>query len=123
MELLKQATLLLSVGVEAATALVSGLAAIEATVRALLLFLPGRMVASEPDAKEAVRLRLGRWLTGHGTRAGTRGRHPANRAGSHLNRDRTAECHRRVKHGAQLLPATEISKAEVRRNGVLAVKP
>jgi len=62
MNLLKQATLLLSVGVEAATALVSGIATIEAPLRALLLFLPGRMVAGEPDAKEAVCLRLGRWL-------------------------------------------------------------
>ena len=62
MDLLKQATLLLAAGVEAAAALVIGLAAIEATLRALLLFLPGRAVAGEPDAKEAVRLRLGRWL-------------------------------------------------------------
>ncbi len=64
MELLKQATLLLAAGVEAAAALVIGLAAVEATLRALLLFVPGRMAAAaeESDAKEAVRLKLGRWL-------------------------------------------------------------
>lgn len=62
MELLKQATLILAAGVEAAAALVIGLAAIEATMQALLLFLPSRTVAGGPDAKEAVRLRLGRWL-------------------------------------------------------------
>ena len=42
--------------------LVIGLAAIEATLRALLLFLPHRDSAGMPDLKEAVRLRLGRWL-------------------------------------------------------------
>lgn len=62
MDLLKQATLLLAAGVEAAAAVVIGLAAIEATLRALVLFIPGRVVAGESDAKEAVRLRLGRWL-------------------------------------------------------------
>ncbi|MGI4796110.1 MAG: DUF1622 domain-containing protein [Janthinobacterium lividum] len=62
MDLLKQATLVLAAGVEAAAALVIGLAAIEATIRALLLFVPGRLTVGEPDAKEAVRLRLGRWL-------------------------------------------------------------
>lgn len=62
MDWLKAATLLLAAGVEAAAALVIGLAAIEATLRALLLFIPGRIIAGEPDAKEAVRLRLGRWL-------------------------------------------------------------
>ena len=62
MDLLKTATLLLSAGVEAGAALVIGLAAIEATLRALLLFLPGRVRAGGADAREAVRLRLGRWL-------------------------------------------------------------
>ena len=62
MDWLKQATLLLAAGVEAAAALVIGLAAIEATLRALVLFVPGQVRAGEPDAKEAVRLRLGRWL-------------------------------------------------------------
>ncbi len=62
METLKQATLFLAAGVEGAAALIIGLAAIEATLRALALFVPGRVVAGEPDAKEAVRLKLGRWL-------------------------------------------------------------
>ena len=62
MELLKQATLWLAAGVEGAAALVIGLAAIEAFLRALLLFIPGRLTSDEPDAKEAVRLKLGRWL-------------------------------------------------------------
>lgn len=62
MELLKQATLWLAAGVEAAAALVIGLAAIEAFLRALVLFIPGHLASDEPDAKEAVRLKLGRWL-------------------------------------------------------------
>lgn len=66
MEFFKQLTLWLASGVEAAAAIVIGLAAIEATVGSLLLFLPGRRGAAVPgsgqDAKEAVRLRLGRWL-------------------------------------------------------------
>ena len=62
MELLKAATLVLAAGIEGAGAVVIGLAAIEAFLRALLLFVPGRHVVGEPDAKEAVRLRLGRWL-------------------------------------------------------------
>lgn len=62
MDLLKQTTLLLAAGVEAAAALVIGLAAIEATLRALLLFIPRQVIIGESDAKEAVRLRLGRWL-------------------------------------------------------------
>ncbi len=62
MELLKLATLWLAAGVEAAAALVIGLAAIEAFLRALTLFVPGRLGWDEPDAKEAVRLKLGRWL-------------------------------------------------------------
>lgn len=62
MDLLKTATLILAAGIEGAGALVIGLAALEAVVRALVLFVPGQDVAGEPDAKEAVRLRLGRWL-------------------------------------------------------------
>ena len=62
MDLLKSATLWLAAGVEAAAALVIGLAAIEAFLRALILFVPRRTTIGEPDAKEAVRLKLGRWL-------------------------------------------------------------
>lgn len=61
-ELLKEATLWLAAGVEAGAALVIGLAAIEAFLRALYLFVPRKAVPGEPDAKEAVRLKLGRWL-------------------------------------------------------------
>jgi uncharacterized membrane protein len=61
MEMLKTATLLLAAGVEAAAALVIGLAAIEATLRALSLFIPNRQ-RDGSDAKETVRLKLGRWL-------------------------------------------------------------
>jgi uncharacterized membrane protein len=65
-EFFKSLTLYLASGTEAAAAIVIGLAAIEATIRALLLFLPNR-TASGPhdpshDAKEVVRLKLGRWL-------------------------------------------------------------
>ena len=62
MDSLKTATLLLAAGVEAGAAIVIGLAAIEALFRSLLLFIPRPVIEGEPDAKEAVRLRLGRWL-------------------------------------------------------------
>ncbi len=66
MEILKQLTIWLASGVEAAAAVLIGLAAAEATFRSLLLFLPGSAsgpaAAPHQDAKEAVRLRLGRWL-------------------------------------------------------------
>ena len=66
MDILKQLTIWLASGVETAAAVLIGLAAVEATWRSLLLFVPGRdafHAAGHPqDAKEAVRLRLGRWL-------------------------------------------------------------
>lgn len=73
MDILKQLTIWLASGVEAAAAVLIGLAAIEATLRSLLLFLPSRdpgtagrhsgyAAGPHQDAKEAVRLRLGRWL-------------------------------------------------------------
>ncbi len=49
-DLLKSATLWLAAGVEAAAALVIGLAAIEAFLGALLLFVPHRETIGEPDA-------------------------------------------------------------------------
>lgn len=62
MDALKMATLYLAAGVEAAGAIVIGLAAIEAFVRALVIFLPHRAALIVTDEKELVRLRLGRWL-------------------------------------------------------------
>lgn len=68
MELLKQITLWLASGTEAAAALVIALAAIEATVRSLALFArrsarePGGTDGTGHDAKEEIRLKLGRWL-------------------------------------------------------------
>jgi len=66
MDLLKQMTIWLASGVEAAAAVLIGLAAIEATLRSLLLFVPSRdpdpVGGHHQDAKEEVRLRLGRWL-------------------------------------------------------------
>ncbi len=59
---LKDGTLLFAAGVEAAAALVIGLAAVEATLRSLLLFVPGQVRPGQADPKEALRLRLGRWL-------------------------------------------------------------
>jgi uncharacterized membrane protein len=57
--ILKSISIYLASGVEGFAAVIIGAAAIEATVRALLLFFqPG----NPPEAKEAVRLRLGRWL-------------------------------------------------------------
>ncbi len=64
----KTVTLYLAAGVEAAAAVVIGIAAIEATVRALMIFFRGDRMSSGPiadtmtDEKENVRLRLGRWL-------------------------------------------------------------
>jgi len=68
MDLLKQLTLWLASGTEAAAALVIALAALEATVRSLGLFLrrstrePSDTDAGTHDAKEEIRLKLGRWL-------------------------------------------------------------
>ncbi|MDQ2817173.1 MAG: DUF1622 domain-containing protein [Candidatus Eremiobacteraeota bacterium] len=57
--LFKSITVDLATIIEAGAAVIIGLAAIEATVRAISLFFRG--VASE-QAKEDARLRLGRWL-------------------------------------------------------------
>ena len=64
-DFLREATIWLAEGVEAAAALVIGLAALEAVLRSLAQFVPGAPLhtADGQDAKEAVRLRLGRWLT------------------------------------------------------------
>lgn len=63
----KAVTLWLASGSEAAAALVIGLATIEATLRALWLFVKGTFpqvgIREHQDDKEKVRLRLGRWLT------------------------------------------------------------
>ena len=65
-ETIKTFTLWLAVGTEAAAALIIGLATVEAVLAALLLFLPGRSRrlggGGPQEAKEEVRLRLGRWL-------------------------------------------------------------
>ena len=62
----KALTLWLASGSEAAAALVIGLATIEATLRALWLFVQGAFpqvgIREHQDDKERVRLRLGRWL-------------------------------------------------------------
>lgn len=57
--ILKSISIYLASGVEGFAAIIIGAAAIEATVRALLLFFQPK---KPPEAKEAVRLRLGRWL-------------------------------------------------------------
>ena len=63
----KALTFWLASGSEAAAALVIGLATIEATLRALWLFVRGAFpqvgIREHQDDKERVRLRLGRWLT------------------------------------------------------------
>ena len=64
MEQVKLWTEWLSVGVEFAAAVLIGLAALDATARSLLLYL-GRGRGTTPedhDAREDLRLRLGRWL-------------------------------------------------------------
>jgi uncharacterized membrane protein len=67
LDIFKTISLYLAAGVEAAAAIIIGVAAIEATVGALLIFFPrARSGAPGTDAasdeKERVRLRLGRWL-------------------------------------------------------------
>ncbi len=64
-DFLREATVWLAAGVEAAAAVVIGLAALEAVLHSLAQFVPGAPLrtADGQDAKEAVRLRLGRWLT------------------------------------------------------------
>lgn len=57
--LLKSISIYLASGVEGFAAIIIGCAAIEATGRALALFF---RPSAPPEAKEAVRLRLGRWL-------------------------------------------------------------
>ena len=62
-EYIKALTLWLATGTEAAAALIIGLATVEATIGALILFLPGAGRHADPQAaKENVRLKLGRWL-------------------------------------------------------------
>ena len=63
-ESFKAITIWLASGTEAAAALIIGLAAIEGTIRALWLFVPGTAAHGEPEdrRKEDVRLKLGRWL-------------------------------------------------------------
>lgn len=59
--LVRELTLFLATGVEAASVLIVGFAVLEAVWRSLGAFLPGRR---RPEAqKEAIRLRLGRWLS------------------------------------------------------------
>jgi uncharacterized membrane protein len=68
LDMVKAISLYLAAGVEAAAAVIIGIAAIEATLRALRIFIqrgwmtrpPGAVSSS--DEKEQVRLRLGRWL-------------------------------------------------------------
>jgi len=53
-------TVLLASGVEASAGVIIGLAAIEATIKALMLFFVHH--GTPEEAKEGIRLRLGRWL-------------------------------------------------------------
>lgn len=61
---IKQLTLMLAQGVEGAAAVLIGLAAMQAVIGSVRLFLPGAPVRTGggQDAKEVVRLTLGRWL-------------------------------------------------------------
>ena len=59
-EIFKLWTYYLSSGIEACAAVIIGLAAIEATIKSLKLFMFDR---NEPgQAKDIIRIRLGRWL-------------------------------------------------------------
>jgi uncharacterized membrane protein len=60
--LLKLWTQYLASGVEGIAGLLIAIAALQATIRALLLFARGGGVGSQEPQTEAIRLRLGRWL-------------------------------------------------------------
>jgi uncharacterized membrane protein len=60
-DLFKLWTAYLALGVEASAGIIIGLAAIEATYKALMLFF-GQRKASE-NGKEEIRLQFGRWLS------------------------------------------------------------
>jgi uncharacterized membrane protein len=60
-EALKQLTTYLAGAIEVAAAMIIGVAAIEAAIRAFPLFIP--RTASPQHEVELIRLRLGRWLT------------------------------------------------------------
>jgi uncharacterized membrane protein len=60
-EALKQLTTYLAGGIEVAAAIIIGIAAIQATIRAFPLLIP--RTSSLQDEVELIRLRLGRWLT------------------------------------------------------------
>ena len=66
LESFKAVTLWLAAGTEAVAALIIGLAAVQATLRALTAFLrhstAGTPATRAYDDKEEIRLRLGRWL-------------------------------------------------------------
>jgi uncharacterized membrane protein len=57
----KAGTLYLAMGVEGAAALIMGLAALQAVIRALSAFL-GRINGREGEVRDLIRLGLGRWL-------------------------------------------------------------
>jgi uncharacterized membrane protein len=59
-DIIKQATLYLAAAIEASAGIIIGLAAIEATYRAVGLYFFFRQ--SPEESKETIRLRLGRWL-------------------------------------------------------------
>lgn len=59
---LKDWTLYLSAGIEAAAGVIIGLAAIEAIARALYIYFR-RSLPNAEEGKETIRLRLGRWLS------------------------------------------------------------
>jgi uncharacterized membrane protein len=61
---LQQYTYILATGVEAAAGVIIGLAAIQATIRALVLFFRKPRTNQQPQEPktEDIRLRLGRWL-------------------------------------------------------------
>src|SRR5215213_711013 len=103
----KALTLWLASGSEAAAALVIGLATIEATLRALWLFVKGAFprigirehqdegagaAATRPLARRRARIRAGR-------------RRIAHRRCPDLGRDRPARRDRRAAHAAELFPA------------------
>jgi len=58
-ELFKQLTIYLATGIEAAAAIIVGIAALEASLKAFHLFFHRREMQT---AKEEIRLHLGRWL-------------------------------------------------------------
>lgn len=99
----KSWTLYLASGIEAASAVVIGLAALEAILRSYALFFQ-RGLQLAPDKKEEIRLRLGRWLA-VALEFEVAADILRTAIAPSVDRDWQVGCDRRASHRFELLPA------------------